>query len=177
MYYTFSIREIQKSRNYLGPLLPHHSLGRCFQCGLGFLSLSHWIWGLLKNENKSMVWETGQWLEPPWRKAVGLSYRHSLSMSCMQHPPDRLLKRPLTVLVHQHPRRNAVHIKPVQKILKILVGNWVNCTGVFILKDPLSHRRDHIVMSVSNFDECVYKAKPEHLWLVDINEVSHVSLP
>lgn len=78
-------------------------------------------------------------------------------------PPDHVLRRPLTVLVHQHPSRNSVHIKPVQKILKVLIGNWVKCTGVFILKDPLSHRRDHIMMSVSNFDECVYKTKPEHL--------------
>lgn len=78
-------------------------------------------------------------------------------------PPDHVLRRLLTVLVHQHPSRNSVHIKPVQKILKVLIGNWVKCTGVFILKDPLSHRRDHIMMSVSNFDECVYKTKPEHL--------------
>ena len=80
------------------------------------------------------------------------------------------------MLVHEHPSRNAVHIKPVQKILKILIGNGVHGAGVFILKDPLSHRRDHIVMSVSNFDQRVYKAKPEHTQLADIKEVSQIYL-
>lgn len=66
----------------------------------------------------------------------------------------------LTVLVHQHPSRNTIHVKSIQKILEVLVGDWVHCAGIFILNDSLCHCRNYIMVSISNFDERIYKAKP-----------------
>lgn len=68
------------------------------------------------------------------------------------------------MLVHQHPRRNTVHVKSIQEILEILIGDWVNCAAIFIFDDSLCHGWNYIVVSISNFDERIYKTKPKHIY-------------
>ena len=54
------------------------------------------------------------------------------------------------MLVDEHADRDAAHVKPVQKVLDVLVGDQVLGKSFFIFYDTLSHGGHHVVMSVSD---------------------------
>lgn len=63
------------------------------------------------------------------------------------------------MLVDEHSNRDAAHVEPVQEVLDVLIGDHILGKDLFVFHDPLSHGRHHVVVSVSNGNQCVCKTK------------------
>jgi hypothetical protein len=62
-------------------------------------------------------------------------------------------KTQLTVLVNKHAERDAVGIKSIQKILDVTANEGIKPKLLLVFNHSLSHCRNHIIVSVSNFNQ------------------------
>lgn len=69
--------------------------------------------------------------------------------------------RRLTVLVDEHADGDAAGVEAVQEVLDVLVGDWVLGKSLLVLYDALGHRRNHVVVPVSDGNQGVDKPVKE----------------
>lgn len=65
------------------------------------------------------------------------------------------------MLVDEHADGDAACVEAVQEVLDVLVGDRVLGKSLLVLDDALGHRRDHIVVSVSDGNQGVDKPVEE----------------
>lgn len=68
-----------------------------------------------------------------------------------------LVRYMLTVLVDEHSDRYSAHVEPVQKILNILIGDWILIKNLFVFNHTLGHGGDDIIVPVSDVDQGIDK--------------------
>lgn len=81
-----------------------------------------------------------------WAKSLWLSFQNWTK------------KTQLTVLVNKHAERDAVGIKSVQKILDVTANEWIKPKLLLVLDHSLGHCRNHIIVSISDFNQDLQKA-------------------
>lgn len=62
-------------------------------------------------------------------------------------------KTQLTVLVNKHAERDAVGIKPIQKILDVTANEWIKPKLLLVFDHSLCHCRNHVIVSISDFNQ------------------------
>lgn len=63
------------------------------------------------------------------------------------------------MLVEKHPDGYSAHIKAVQEVLHVLAGDGVCAIGLFVLHNTLGHGRHNIIVSVTDFYDCICEPK------------------
>lgn len=83
------------------------------------------------------------------------------------------------MLVNKHAERDAVGIEPIQKILDVTANEWIKAKFLLVFNHSLCHGRDHIVVSISDFDENLQKAvwEGDKKWSVFIPHALMHKLP
>lgn len=67
----------------------------------------------------------------------------------------------LTVLVNKHAERDAIGIKAIQKILDVAANEGIKAKLLLVFNHSLGHRRNHVIVSVSDFNQNLQKAGRE----------------
>lgn len=85
----------------------------------------------------------------------------------------------LTVLVNKHAERDAVGIEPIQKILDVTANEWIKPKFLLVFNHSLCHCRNHIIVSISDFNQNLQKAVWEgnKKWSVFISHALMHKLP
>lgn len=65
------------------------------------------------------------------------------------------------MLVDEHADGDAACVEAVQEVLDVLVGDRVLGKSLLVLDDALGHRRNHVVVSVSDGNQGVDKPAEE----------------
>lgn len=65
------------------------------------------------------------------------------------------------MLVDEHSDGYSAHVEAVQEVLDILIGDWILAEGFLVLKNPLSHGGDHIIVPVPDIHQRGHKPTTE----------------
>lgn len=95
-------------------------------------------------------------------------------LSCQGPLPSP--KQPeLTVLVNEHADRDAAEVEAVQKVLDVLVGDWVITIGVLVLQHSLCHGGHYVIVPVPDGDQGI--SEPSEKADICLSPVSGLGTP
>lgn len=80
----------------------------------------------------------------------------------------------LTVLVYEHPDRNARHVKPVEKILYAVLRVVIDVVRILQLEHALRHRLHHVAVPVPDLHQAVAEVRQGFRGHVHALELDHL---